>query len=117
MKPSYLKTGLYTITTTALLFCSTQNHAQQYYKWVDANGSTHYTTTPPPKGAKRLNKVSTYGGNQPTQAPATTANQATQQQTQNAAQHVSQVANVAVEAAATTSPPAQAPSAPSHSDR
>ena len=70
MKPSYLKTGLYTITTIALLFCSTQNHAQQYYKWVDANGSTHYTTTPPPKGAKRLNKVSTYGGNQPTQAPA-----------------------------------------------
>ena len=53
MKPSYLKTGLYTIATTALLFCSTQNHAQQYYKWVDANGSTHYTTTPPPKGAKR----------------------------------------------------------------
>ena len=116
MKPSYLKTGLYTIATIALLFCSTQNHAQQYYKWVDANGSTHYTTTPPPKGAKRLNKVSTYGGNQPTQAPATTANQATQQ-AQNAAQHVSQVANVAVEAAATTSPPAQAPSAPSHSDR
>ena len=60
MKPSYLKTGLYTIATTALLFCSTQNHAQQYYKWVDANGSTHYNTTPPPKGAKRLDKISTY---------------------------------------------------------
>ena len=114
MKPSYLKTGLYTIATTALLFCSTQNHAQQYYKWVDANGSTHYTTTPPPKGAKRLKKVSTYGGNQPTQVPATTANQATQQQTQNAGQ---QAPDVAVETATRTSPPAQAPSAPSHSDR
>ena len=114
MKPSYLKTGLYTIATTALLFCSTQNHAQQYYKWVDANGSTHYTTTPPPKGAKRLKKVSTYGGNQPTQAPATTANQATQQQTQNAGR---QAPDVAVETATRTSPPAQAPSAPSHSDR
>ena len=113
MKPSYLKTGLYTIATTALLFCSTQNHAQQYYKWVDANGSTHYTTTPPPKGAKRLKKVSTYGGNQPTQAPATTANQAPQQ-AQNAGQ---QAADVAVETATRTSPPAQVPSAPSHSDR
>lgn len=116
MKPSYLKTGLYTIATTALLFCSTQNHAQQYYKWVDANGSTHYTTTPPPKGAKRLNKVSTYGGNQPTQAPATTANQAPQQ-AQDTMQHASQAANVAAEANARTPPPAQAPSAPSHSDR
>ena len=50
-------------------------------------------TTPPHlrlKGAKRL-KVSTYGGNQPTQAPATTANQATQQQTQNAGQQAADV--------------------------
>ncbi|WP_038344588.1 DUF4124 domain-containing protein [Acinetobacter sp. A47] len=61
MKSFYLKSVLYTITTTIMLLCSSQNQAQQYYKWMDANGSTHYTTTPPPKGAKRLDKVSTYG--------------------------------------------------------
>ncbi|MFI8010483.1 DUF4124 domain-containing protein [Acinetobacter sp. ABJ_C4_1] len=58
---SYLKTSLYTAATTAILVCSTQSQAEQYYKWVDQSGSTHYTTTPPPKGAKHLNKVSTYG--------------------------------------------------------
>ena len=67
MNLSYLKTILYTTSTAAILLCSSQNYAQQYYKWVDANGSTHYTTTPPPKGAKRLDKVSTYGN-----SPATT---------------------------------------------
>ena len=113
MKPSYLKTGLYTIATTALLFCSTQNHAQQYYKWVDANGSTHYTT-PPPKGAKRLKKF------QPMVEISRHKHQPQQQirlhnsKTQNAGQ---QAADVAVETATRTSPPAQAPSAPSHSDR
>ena len=71
MKPSYLKTGLYTITTIALLFSSTQNHAQQYYKWVDANGSTQYTTTPPPKNAKKHGKVDTYGWRN--SAPTTSA--------------------------------------------
>jgi hypothetical protein len=59
--PSYLKTSLYAVATTTLLLCSSQNYAQQYYKWIDANGSTHYTTTPPPKGAKRLDRISTYG--------------------------------------------------------
>jgi hypothetical protein len=35
--------------------------AQQYYKWVDRKGTTHYTTTPPPKTAKKKGKVETYG--------------------------------------------------------
>lgn len=34
-------------------------HTQNFYKWVDANGSTHYTTTPPPKNAKKLGAVNT----------------------------------------------------------
>lgn len=34
--------------------------AQQYFKWMDAQGSTHYTTTPPPKNAKNKGKVETY---------------------------------------------------------
>lgn len=37
------------------------SHAKQYYKWVDSNGSTHYTTTPPPKNARSKSKVDTYG--------------------------------------------------------
>ncbi len=34
-----------------------------YYKWVDAHGSTHYTTTPPPKikGVKTRGKIQTHG--------------------------------------------------------
>lgn len=60
MKPSLLFTlGI----TTSILLSSicTQVAAQQYYKWVDAKGSTHYTTTPPPKNAKNQSKVGTYG--------------------------------------------------------
>jgi len=37
------------------------SHAKQYYKWVDSKGSTHYTTTPPPKNARSQSKVNTYG--------------------------------------------------------
>ncbi|MDM1020869.1 DUF4124 domain-containing protein [Acinetobacter sp. VNK23] len=107
MKPSYLKTGLYTVATTALLFCSTQNHAQQYYKWVDANGSTHYTTTPPPKGAKRLNKVSTYGS-QPSsdQKPASTSKQNSRDRAQEAAKAAQEIAEAAQ---APSTPAASAP--------
>ena len=41
--------------------------AQEFYKWVDSQGSTHYTTTPPPKNAKKLATVDTYGTRQPSQ--------------------------------------------------
>ncbi|WP_130804337.1 DUF4124 domain-containing protein [Acinetobacter ihumii] len=44
-----------------LMLLATQNHAEQYYKWVDSKGSTHYTTTPPPKGSKKQGQVKTYG--------------------------------------------------------
>lgn len=41
---------------------NTQVQAQDFYKWVDANGSTHYTTTPPPKmhGVNGKGKIKTY---------------------------------------------------------
>ena len=45
----------------SLMLFATQNHAEQYYKWVDSKGSTHYTTTPPPKGSKKQGQVNTYG--------------------------------------------------------
>lgn len=49
-----------TVLMSLMLF-ATQNHAEQYYKWVDNTGSTHYTTTPPPKGSKKQGQVKTYG--------------------------------------------------------
>ncbi|HHW52742.1 DUF4124 domain-containing protein [Acinetobacter towneri] len=52
---SYLSASLMLILGTSSV------SAKQYYKWVDAKGSTHYTTTPPPKTAKKQGKVDTYG--------------------------------------------------------
>ena len=46
-----------------LILClnfSQLNHAQDFYKWVDHNGSTHYTKTLPPKNVKKLGSISTY---------------------------------------------------------
>lgn len=54
---------------------TTQVSAKEYYKWVDSKGSTHYTTTPPPKNAQRKGKVSTYGASQSTQASPTQNNE------------------------------------------
>lgn len=44
-----------------LVLTTTQSFAKTYYKWVDSQGSTHYTTTPPPKNAKKQGKVDTHG--------------------------------------------------------
>lgn len=54
---------------------STTSFAKEYYKWVDAKGSTHYTTTPPPKSAKKKGKVETYGTTH-SASPATQENNA-----------------------------------------
>ncbi|MDN5513139.1 MAG: DUF4124 domain-containing protein [Acinetobacter sp.] len=48
------------LVLSLILLASACIHAQDFYKWVDANGSTHYTSTPPPKNAKRLGSISTY---------------------------------------------------------
>jgi hypothetical protein len=34
----------------AVLVCAGDANAQKFYKWKDADGVTHYTTTPPPDG-------------------------------------------------------------------
>lgn len=41
--------GLYALSLIALCFClaTAQLHASAYYRWVDENGVTHYTSTPP----------------------------------------------------------------------
>ena len=44
-----------------LSLSSTSTMAREYYKWVDANGSTHYSKTPPPKNAKKQGRVETFG--------------------------------------------------------
>ena len=57
----------------ALAMGSTQSFAKTYYKWVDSQGSTHYTTTPPPKTAKKKGKVDTYGWKNSPQAASSEA--------------------------------------------
>ena len=68
------------VLSSALLFTfsSTSTMAREYYKWVDAKGSTHYTTTPPPKSAKKQGRVETFGTKTATVAttPATQAESA-----------------------------------------
>ncbi|MFW1774536.1 DUF4124 domain-containing protein [Acinetobacter seifertii] len=110
MNLSYLKTSLYTAVATAILVCSSQSQAEQYYKWVDKSGSTHYTTTPPPKGAKHLNTVSTYGTQPPVKNSTPTPEQQTQDKTDKAvpAANAVQEKNTAVAAAPSAAP---APSA------
>ncbi|MDR2250490.1 DUF4124 domain-containing protein [Acinetobacter sp.] len=111
MNLSYLKTTLYTAVTTAILLGSSQSYAQQYYKWMDKSGSTHYTTTPPPKGAKHLNKVSTYGSQI---IPKTSTSSQEQQPQDKTEKVVPETANVTQEKAApaVAVPPAPSASAP-----
>lgn len=65
-------TVIATLVTAVLGMTMTTTHAKQYYKWVDSKGSTHYTTTPPPKSARSKAKVETYGwgGNSTSAKPA-----------------------------------------------
>lgn len=81
--------------------------AQNFYKWVDAKGSTHYTATPPPNSAKKKGKVETYGWKNSSAAPAA-ANEASP-----AAQSAAKEAEKAAQAAASQeNKPANMPQAP-----
>ena len=62
MSSSFIKIGFMAACFTFSL-SSTTGFAKEYYKWVDTKGSTHYTTTPPPKSAQKKGKVDTYGSN------------------------------------------------------
>ena len=44
--------------------------AQDFYKWVDQKGTTHYTKTPPPKHAKKQGQVATSGIPRSTPTPS-----------------------------------------------
>jgi hypothetical protein len=43
--------------------------AAQVYKWTDANGTVHYSETPPPQGTQ-FKRISTSGIEQPAATPA-----------------------------------------------
>ncbi|MBF7687824.1 DUF4124 domain-containing protein [Acinetobacter rathckeae] len=49
---------LYSALLTLLL--TTTAYAQDIYKWIDANGTTHYSQTPP-QNAKKTTIFKTYG--------------------------------------------------------
>ena len=55
-----MKTSLILLAATLASTAPQFTQAQKFYKWVDGSGSTHYTTTPPPRNAKKLGKISTY---------------------------------------------------------
>ena len=80
MKMSFLKLGS-VASTFVLIFMAQSSFAQNFYKWVDAKGSTHYTSTPPPKSAQKKGKVDTHGWKN---SSPTTSNNQTQSETQNA---------------------------------
>lgn len=57
----YMKNlNLYSLITLILSIYPATTYPQDFYKWVDASGSTHYSATPPPSSAKKLGSVSTY---------------------------------------------------------
>ncbi|WP_114238679.1 DUF4124 domain-containing protein [Dyella sp. C9] len=56
------------LIATALLLAAPLVAAQTY-KWTDANGTVHYSDSPPPQGTK-YNKVTTTGTVEPLAAPA-----------------------------------------------
>ena len=60
MSSAFIKFGFMAICLSFSL-SSTSSFAKEYYKWVDAKGSTHYTATPPPKSAQKKGKINTSG--------------------------------------------------------
>ncbi|MFX4309462.1 DUF4124 domain-containing protein [Acinetobacter soli] len=56
------------VLLSSVAFTTNTLYAQSYYKWIDAQGSTHYTKTPPPKGARKQGKVDTYSSTSSTSA-------------------------------------------------
>lgn len=114
-----MKISLILLATTLASTAPQIAQAQKFYKWVDASGSTHYTTTPPPKNAKKLGNINTYndtpsGRNLSPPSPASNS-----QENSQAANNANQAAKEAADAAANQTPPKVPPSsnsAPSQSN-
>lgn len=43
---------LFLLVAVGLLASAGQSHAGKFYKWVDSDGVTHYTQSPPPDGTE-----------------------------------------------------------------
>lgn len=76
------KIALSSLLLSLIALSSSSSFAKEYYKWVDSKGSTHYTSTPPPKNTQKHGKVDTYGLTSSTQhaapsTPQTNTNQST----------------------------------------
>ena len=90
MKMPFAKLGS-AAAALALAVSAQSSFAQNFYKWVDAKGSTHYTATPPPKSAKKKGQVETYGWKN-SAAPAPAAGSQAQPEAKAAAQEAQQAA-------------------------
>ena len=90
MKMPFAKLGSAAAALT-LAVSAQSSFAQNFYKWVDAKGSTHYTATPPPKSAKKKGKVETYGWKN-SAAPAPAADGQAHPEAKAAAQEAQQAA-------------------------
>ena len=49
----------------ALLGAAALAHAEQVYKWTDAQGITHYSDAPPPQDTQNVQTVRVSGGDRP----------------------------------------------------
>lgn len=83
MKISFLS-ALSLSCAISLGIYSSNASAIQYYKWVDAKGTTHYTKMPPPKTAKKATTVDTYGWKN--SAPTPPRSSETEVQSENSVQ-------------------------------
>ena len=96
------------------LVLSTTVQAQTFHKWVDKDGSTHYTLTPPPPHAKPVGKVPTYS-DKPSQQNVNTSQTTPSNNDEQSRQYADRVAAAAEAAAAAASesvtPPVPAASA------
>ncbi|PIE41408.1 MAG: glycosyltransferase [Gammaproteobacteria bacterium] len=59
MKKQFFISALKIITVITCCTGSVQTLAAKYYKWVDENGTTHYTAQPPASGEGEVIKVKT----------------------------------------------------------
>lgn len=55
------------------LACTGPVAASEVYQWKDANGVTHYSQTPPPKGQYQQRQINNRGASSPQQSSPTAA--------------------------------------------
>ena len=67
-----LKMAVNTLIISSIVMASGHALADNFYKWVDSQGTTHYTKTPPPKTAKKRSTVETYGFTPPSDGTTAT---------------------------------------------